>query len=48
MHIHLFFLLTDAEDAVCPPESLIASGILMDLSGEAAKLKAMNALSQVK
>ncbi|GFN80172.1 nipped-b-like protein, partial [Plakobranchus ocellatus] len=37
----------DADDVVCPPESLIARGILMDLSGEAAKLKAMNALSQI-
>lgn len=37
----------DAEDVVCPPESLIARGVLVDLSGEAAKLKAMNALNQI-
>ncbi|XP_005090101.1 nipped-B-like protein B [Aplysia californica] len=37
----------DNEDVECPPESLIARRILTDLCGEAAKLKAMNALSQI-
>jgi cohesin loading factor subunit SCC2 len=37
----------DNDDVDCPPESLIARGVLSDLCGEAAKLKAMNALSQV-
>ncbi|BFZ16564.1 hypothetical protein BsWGS_19603 [Bradybaena similaris] len=37
----------DSDDVECPPESLIARGVLTDLYGEAAKLKSMNALSQI-
>ncbi|XP_059166950.1 nipped-B-like protein [Physella acuta] len=37
----------DSDDVECPPESLISRGVLTDLCGEAAKLKAMNALSQI-
>uniref|UniRef100_A0A2C9MAH1 Nipped-B protein n=1 Tax=Biomphalaria glabrata TaxID=6526 RepID=A0A2C9MAH1_BIOGL len=37
----------DNEDVECPPESLISRGVLGDLCGEAAQLKAMNALGQI-
>ncbi|ESO95734.1 hypothetical protein LOTGIDRAFT_214826 [Lottia gigantea] len=35
------------ETAECPPDSLIAKGILSDLCGEAAKLRSMGAMNQM-
>ncbi|XP_050412412.1 nipped-B-like protein [Patella vulgata] len=35
------------DQAECPPESLIAKGILTDLCGEAAKLRSMGAMNQM-
>ena len=43
----LLFYFIDNDDIESPPESLIARGLLTDLCGEAAKLKSLNALSQV-
>ncbi|XP_076440937.1 nipped-B-like protein A isoform X2 [Babylonia areolata] len=35
------------EDVECPPELLVAKGILGDLCGESAKLKSMNVMNQI-
>ncbi|KAL8600997.1 hypothetical protein ACOMHN_030654 [Nucella lapillus] len=35
------------EDVECPPELLVAKGIMGDLCGESAKLKSMNVMNQI-
>ncbi|KAK7495047.1 hypothetical protein BaRGS_00013687 [Batillaria attramentaria] len=45
--VNLHSLDINDEDIECPPELLVAKGVLGDLCGEAAKLKSMNVMNQI-